>query len=126
MTQPDGLDLNLTYRGGVMALRLTGDLDLVSTARFTKAMAWIRRRTERAIILDTSGLSFIDLTGYRALNAALALPDGRRDPRVLYVVGASVAKLGALLDRATRFTPPGRRRRAAAPPPRRVTTPRPS
>jgi anti-anti-sigma factor len=92
-----------------MALRLSGELDLASAPRFRRAVDWLRRRHDQAIILDTTGLTFIDLPGYRALNAALALPDGRRDPRVLYVVGAAVARLGTFLDQAGRAGRAGRR-----------------
>lgn len=102
MTPPDGLDLDLSCRGGVMALRLGGELDLANAARFTRAMAWIRRRHEGTIILDTGGLTFIDLAGHRALDAGLTLPNGRRDQRVLYVVGAAVARLTATLELAAR------------------------
>lgn len=89
----DGLELDLRQRDRLVELQLTGDLDLATAPRFTAAMAWLRRRYRRTIVIDTRRLRFVDLAGYRALRASLDGPDGRRDPRVVYVVGDVLARL---------------------------------
>lgn len=97
----DGLVLDLRQRDRLVELQLAGDLDLATAPRLAAAMAWLRRRYRRTIVVDTRRLDFVDLAGYRALRASLQDPDGTRDPRIVYVVGEA---LGRLLHHLTAIT----------------------
>lgn len=88
-----GLVLDLHQRDHLVELQLAGDLDLASAGRLTAAMSWLRRRWRHTIVIDTTGLDFVDLAGYRAFKSSLYDADGGRDPRVVYVVGAALARL---------------------------------
>lgn len=96
-----GLVLDLEQRDHLVELQLAGDLDLASAGRLTAAMAWLRRRWRHTIVIDTTRLDFVDLAGYRALKNSVYGPDGTRDPRVVYVVGAALARLLHHLRMAT-------------------------
>jgi hypothetical protein len=97
---PGGLKLTLEPRADAVVLRLAGDLDLATAGRFLAAMAWLRRRHRRIIVVDTRQLDFIDLAGFRALDASLRGPDGCCDWRIVYVVGDVLARLEAHLAAA--------------------------
>lgn len=99
-----GLHLTLQRRQHLVELRLAGDLDLSNANLLTRAMGWLRRRTSGMIVIDSRDLVFVDLAGYRALNRALDSPDGRRDPRVLHVIGTVVTKLEGYLATAVGAT----------------------
>jgi len=88
-----GLRMCLHPRDGAVDLELTGDLDLASAPRFAAAMAWIRRRFRQLIVVDTRGLDFVDLSGYRAFDHSIRTDDGERDPRVVYLTGQALTRL---------------------------------
>jgi anti-anti-sigma factor len=98
---PNGLELHIRPRTHHVELELAGELDLASAPRLKAAMAWLRARDHRTIVVDTRRLDFVDLAGYRALRSALDGSDGHRDPRTLYVVGAALARLQRHLAIAT-------------------------
>lgn len=88
--QPGGLRLCLSHREGAVDLELSGDLDLATAPRFASAMAWIRRRFRQMIVVDTRGLDFVDLSGYRAFHRSFRQADGERDPRIVYLTGRAL------------------------------------
>lgn len=88
-----GLRMCLHPRDGAVDLELTGDLDLASAPRFAAAMAWLRRRFRQLIVVDTRGLDFVDLSGYRAFHHSIRADDGERDPRVVYLTGKALNRL---------------------------------
>jgi hypothetical protein len=91
--ESDGLRMCLHPREGAVDLELIGDLDLASTPRFMAAMAWIRRRFRKTIVVDTRGLEFVDLHGYRAFHHSLRDADGTRDPRIVYLTGHALDRI---------------------------------
>lgn len=86
-----GLQMSVRQLRGAVELRLDGDLDRASAPQLLAAMRWIRRRTRRVVVIDTRGLDFVDLLGYRAFNACLEDLSGKRDPSVVYLVGDALA-----------------------------------
>lgn len=71
------LRVTAEHDGGVCVLSVSGELDLLSAARFAEQTALaIDGRAER-LVLDLSGLAFVDCCGARALAALTeAVPDG--------------------------------------------------
>jgi hypothetical protein len=61
---------------GRCELVLRGELDIGGAQRVLDAMAWCRRRGRGLMVVDTRGLTFIDVAGYRALRQALNCPPG--------------------------------------------------
>ena len=110
---PGTLVVSVERRGAVVALELSGELDMATAPRVGEAMAWLRAgtRPRTTIVIDTTGVDFIAAAGYRALQAALVRPDGLWDPRVLLVVGPAVARLEAAISASS--TPSARRSEAA-------------
>ncbi|HEY3140958.1 MAG TPA: hypothetical protein VGJ86_07500 [Acidimicrobiales bacterium] len=98
--------LGLSRRRHAVELGLAGDLDLINVPRFLAAMGWLRRRTRQVIVVDTRGLDFVDLAGYRAFEASLQDRSGARDPRILYVVGDALARVQLGLRAVTGIGPP--------------------
>jgi hypothetical protein len=82
---------------------------MATAPRLGEAMAWLRFSRGRAatIVIDTSDVDFIAAAGYRALKAALVGPDGLWDPRVVLIVGPTVARIEAAISSAS--TPSARR-----------------
>jgi hypothetical protein len=95
--EPDGLRMCLSHRDGAVDLELAGDLDLASAPRFAAAMAWIRRRFRQVIVVDTRGLDFVDLFGYRVFHGSLAGEGGERDPRIVYLSGKALNRFHSYL-----------------------------
>jgi anti-anti-sigma factor len=93
----NGLAITLWHRHQLLEVRLVGELDAATAPRFSEAMRWVRRRRAGPVVVDLSGVRFIDLAGHRALVAASARADGTRDPRILWVLGPAVTKLERLL-----------------------------
>jgi anti-anti-sigma factor len=94
---PGMLAMSIQRRGGVVELRLSGDLDMATAPRLREAMVWLRFGSDptTTIVIDTSDIEFVAAAGYRALQAALVGPNGLWDPRVVLVVGSAVARLEA-------------------------------
>jgi anti-anti-sigma regulatory factor len=96
---PGTLDLSIQRRSAAIELVLTGDLDMATSPRLGEAMAWLRFSGPAAtIVIDTGDLDFVAAAGYGALQAALAGPDGRKDPRVALIVGPAVARIEAAIS----------------------------
>ena len=55
------------YEGGQAVLRLAGEFDLATVPEFDKAVAEALEADVRVIIVELSGVSFIDATGVTAL-----------------------------------------------------------
>ena len=58
-------------------LALTGELDLVSAGQLEAAVAGLCERQVEEIVLDLSGLAFVDSTGLRAILSCWELAEGR-------------------------------------------------
>jgi anti-sigma B factor antagonist len=73
-TPPAGYELRVDYSDGQARRRLTlgGELDLASTPALTETIARLCADGTREIVLDISGLEFIDSTGLRCILAARA------------------------------------------------------
>jgi anti-anti-sigma factor len=55
-------------KGGSLTIAVTGELDIATVPRFTARMSELARRGRfRELVLDLSGLTFIDVGGLRAL-----------------------------------------------------------
>ena len=89
-----GAGLHIEIRCDSGPLRLRGDLDLAAAPFFTDAVASYRlRHPGRHVVIDTSELHFIDVSGLRALQRAMSRPDGTPDPGVVHVAGPAVRRL---------------------------------
>jgi anti-anti-sigma factor len=97
--RPGILDLSIRRRGAVVELGLAGDLDMATAPQLGEAMARLRigRGPAQTIVIETSAVDFVAAAGYRALQAALTGPDGRRDPHVCCIVGPAVARIEAAI-----------------------------
>ena len=101
------LTVTITRKGLVCVLGISGELDIATTPALTRqAAAALRPPTER-LIIDLSGLRFVDCCGARALAAATrAAPAGCP----VLVRGASdrVRRILDLPDTAGDLRPDGR------------------
>lgn len=113
-TAPATIDLSIRRRSTVIELDISGELDMATAPHLGEAIAWLRSSTGPAttIVIDTSGVDFIAVAGYRALLSALVGPDGLWDPRVSIIVGPAVARLEAAISAAS--APSARHRATAA------------
>jgi anti-anti-sigma factor len=73
--RPGGLDVLTAEGEGAVTLTLRGELDLASVPALEERLAAIERGEPKRIVIDLSGLSFIDSSGLRVL----LLADGRAD-----------------------------------------------
>lgn len=90
--------LHIEIRSDSGPLRLRGDLDLAAAPLLTDAVASYRlRHPDRHVVIDTSELHFIDVSGLRALQRAMSRPDGTHDPSVVHVAGPAVRRLTAAI-----------------------------
>ena len=88
-----------TAAGGVALVKLAGDLDLPASPQFETALSTAEIDTSRGVVIDMTGLGFLDSSGIRALllacerfrqggrGLALALEEGSRVRRVLALTG---------------------------------------
>ena len=97
-TSVSGAGLHIEIRCDSGPIRLRGDLDLAAAPLFTDAVASYRvRHPGRHVVIDTSELHFIDVSGLRALQRAMSRPDGTPDPSVVHVAGPAVRRLTAAM-----------------------------
>jgi anti-sigma B factor antagonist len=82
-----GLDVELEQEGERVVLRARGELDLSSVKKFEAALRGAIRWSDFGVLLDLSGVTFIDSTGLHALIAAWTL--SLRSRRELVVLSAS-------------------------------------
>jgi anti-sigma B factor antagonist len=85
---PGQLQIESTSRGDTIVLSLRGELDLTSAPVFERELRAVGETSPRRVVIDLSGLEFMDSTGLRALLLARerAQSDGhelalRRGPR---------------------------------------------
>jgi anti-sigma B factor antagonist len=64
------LDVSSDRRGEVMVVSFTGELDISSAARVEKELARVEEGAPPLIVLDLSGLDFMDSTGLRLVVGA--------------------------------------------------------
>jgi anti-anti-sigma factor len=64
------LSIDTRSQGGVTQLVLAGEFDLASVPQFEDAIAAVESGRPAAIVIDLSGLSFMDSSGLRALVTA--------------------------------------------------------
>jgi len=82
------------HRRDTSLLYLEGDLDANGTAYFRTTLDEVRRGGEH-VTVDSTGLQFIDVHGYRSLIGGLHAPDGAEEAEL--VVGTAVDRLQRLL-----------------------------
>jgi len=97
---PGMLDLSIHRRGVVIELSISGELDMATAPRLTRAMSWLRSSSGAAttIVIDTSDVDFIAAAGYHSLQAALVRPDGLWDPRIVLIVGPVLTRFEAAIS----------------------------
>jgi hypothetical protein len=90
-------------RGAVVALELSGELDMATAPRVGEAMAGSAPALPPADDHRDRhhGVDFIAAAGYRALRAALVGRDGVWDARVALIVGPVVARVEAAISAAS-------------------------
>jgi anti-anti-sigma factor len=64
---PGGLEISSELDGGTLCVWLRGELDLASAQRMEDSFAQIDGERPQRVIVDLSGLEFIDSTGLRLL-----------------------------------------------------------
>ena len=67
----DHLRLSVTRNGDVVRIEASGELDIYTSARFLGTVDEIAGSGVRCILLDGSGLAFVDSAGLRALVVGL-------------------------------------------------------
>ena len=97
-TSASGTGLHIEIRCDSGPIRVRGDLDLAAAPLLTDAVASYRvRHPGRHVVIDTSELHFIDVSGLRALHRVMSRPDGTADPSVVHVAGPAVRRLTAAM-----------------------------
>jgi anti-anti-sigma factor len=64
---PGGLEISSVFDGGTVCVSLRGELDLAGSQQMEDSLAQIDRRDPKRVVVDLSGLAFIDSTGLRLL-----------------------------------------------------------
>jgi anti-anti-sigma factor len=64
---PGGLEISSVFDGGTVRVCLRGELDLAGSQQMEDSLAAIDRHDPARVIVDLSGLAFIDSTGLRLL-----------------------------------------------------------
>jgi hypothetical protein len=82
------------HRRDTSLLYLEGDLDAAGTEYLRATIDEVRRAAEH-ITIDSTGLRFIDVRGYRALIGCLPSPNGSGEATL--VVGSAIGRLQHLL-----------------------------
>jgi anti-sigma B factor antagonist len=81
------LELMTETEGTTVRLALSGELDIAGAARVEQELERIEREPPATIVLDLSGLAFMDSTGLRVIMAADAR--AREQARRLVIVRGS-------------------------------------
>jgi anti-anti-sigma regulatory factor len=98
--EPEALSLCVVDRVGHVELRVAGELDMATAPRLIEAVRWLRRSSDRIVVVDTRAVGFVGVAGDRALRVVLTADDGRRDPQVALVIGPAVARMRTMLTAA--------------------------
>jgi len=99
MTQtvpPDQFGLSDEVEGGRHRLALTGELDIASAPMLEAKVAELCADGAQAIVIDLSGLAFIDSTGLRVILAARSMCDAGSCDFSLVPGGESIQRLFVL------------------------------
>jgi anti-anti-sigma factor len=64
---PGGLEISRIFDDGTVRVSLRGELDLAGSQQMEDSMAEIDRQDPARVVVDLSGLAFIDSTGLRLL-----------------------------------------------------------
>ena len=70
-SSPAPFDVQVSDSDGTVTARLVGELDLVTVPGFEKRVESLREQGTRQLVLDLTGLAFIDSTGLSAFVSAL-------------------------------------------------------
>ena len=75
---PDGVRIWATHSNGACVLRIAGELDVATADAFSASAAVSVRAVPGPVLVNLSGLAFLDARGARALDALIQNPpDGR-------------------------------------------------
>ncbi len=90
--------------GESMTVAVTGELDIATAPRFSARLGeLLRRGYPRELIIDLSGLSFIDASGLRALTDLRSRVEQQQSVLVLEGVPAQMRRVIQLIGPARRF-----------------------
>lgn len=67
LPKPGGLEISSDFDGGTVRVSLRGELDLAGSQQMEDSLAEIDGSDPSRVIVDLSGLAFIDSTGLRLL-----------------------------------------------------------
>src|SRR3954464_3023441 len=95
----DLVQLGIEERDDVVIARVTGELDLAGAPATGEAIGVAVPTSARALVVDFSGLEFIDSSGIAILfTLAPGLGSGRRGLRVGALVGGRVARVLEIVE----------------------------
>jgi anti-anti-sigma factor len=95
----DLVQLEIDDRGDVVVARVTGELDLAGAPSTGDAIGEAVPTSARALVVDFSGLEFIDSSGIAMLfNLARRLGSRRQELRVVAVDGGPVARVLEIVE----------------------------
>jgi anti-anti-sigma factor len=99
-------DLETETQGSSALVKIRGDLDLQVVDQVTEALTQIESGKPELLVIDLSGLSFMDSTGMGVIAAAdiRAREDGRRFAVVAPPTGVRQAFERTKLDKVITFT----------------------
>ena len=90
--------------GESMTVAVTGELDIATAPRFSARLGeLLRRGYPRELIIDLSGLSFIDASGLRELTDLRSRVEQQQSVLVLERVPAQMRRVIQLIGPARRF-----------------------
>lgn len=96
----DEFEADLSARGDELWVLPRGDLDIAAAPELEEALSLALASDANAIVVDLSGLEFIDSTGLRALAHAPLAEGGER---ISFIAGnehvQSVFRIAGLLDK---------------------------
>jgi len=93
------VDVAIEDRDGVVVARVTGELDLAGAPRTGDEIADAVPTTARGLVIDFSGLAFIDSSGIAMLFAIARRLSGRRQQlRVVAPEGGPVTRVLDIVD----------------------------
>jgi anti-anti-sigma factor len=95
----DLVQLEIEERGEVVVAHVTGELDLAGAPATGETIAEAIPTSARALVVDFSGLEFIDSSGIAMLfNLARRLNGRRQELRVVAVDGKPVARVLEIVE----------------------------
>ena len=76
VTDASGLRIEIDLRGDAALVQIVGEVDVASAPKLEDALLDAIGRGARRLLIDASGIAFIDSTGLRSVTAALRARDG--------------------------------------------------